>query len=169
MESTTIWMIVIILLIVGGVIGLFIYNALKPKTVLPSSPEGSNSSNSSSGSSSSGDNTTSDSCSGECKNLKSQNGIFRTIVDGGNFIVYKDTDPIWNSKTFGQGKAPYKLVMQTDGNLVLRDSTQKALWNSGTSGKGTKPYTLSLQNDGILKIFDSTNKLIWNVIADLFR
>ena len=171
MESTTIWMIVIILLIVGGVIGLFIYNALKPKTVLPSSPEGSDSSSGSSGSSS-GDgssSTTSDSCSGECKNLKSQNGIFRTIVDGGNFIVYKDTDPIWNSKTFGQGKAPYKLVMQTDGNLVLRDSTQKALWNSGTSGKGTKPYTLSLQNDGILKIFDSTNKLIWNVIADLFR
>jgi hypothetical protein len=181
MESTTIWMIVIILLIVGGVIGLFIYNAVKPKTVLPSSPDGDSSdsignggsSGSSSGGSSDGSSgggssgggsssTTSDSCSGECKNLKSQNGIFRTIVDGGNFILYKDTEPIWNSKTFGQGKAPYKLVMKTDGDLVLYDSTQKALWNSGTSGVGISPYTLTLQNDGILKIFDSTKREIWN-------
>ena len=106
---------------------------------------------------------TSNSCSGECGNLLSENGFFRAIVqDDGNFVIYKDTDPVWYSATYGQGKAPYKLVMQTDGNLVLYDSTQKALWQSGTSGKGTRPYVLTLQNDGNLQLIDSLKTAIWS-------
>jgi hypothetical protein len=33
-------------------------------------------------------------------------------------VVYSRGNPVWASNTNGQGSAPYKLIMQGDGNLV---------------------------------------------------
>ena len=41
-----------------------------------------------------------------------------------------------------------KVVMQTDGNLVIYNSGMSAVWNIVTSGQGTSPYRLVLQTDG---------------------
>jgi len=62
--------------------------------------------------------------------------------------------PFWNSGTSGKGTAPYNLVLQDDGNLVLYDAGSTGpdpalhIWSSGTNGKGTAPFNLTMQNDG---------------------
>jgi hypothetical protein len=42
----------------------------------------------------------------------------------------------------------YKLYLQGDGNLVLRNAASSALWASGTNGKGA--VRLEMQGDGNL-------------------
>ena len=59
-----------------------------------------------------------------------------------------------------------RLVMQTDGNLVVYDDTAggKAVWDSGTwrSGTANGPYKLTMQDDGNLVIYNKDNKPIWD-------
>ncbi|CEO95701.1 unnamed protein product (mitochondrion) [Plasmodiophora brassicae] len=47
----------------------------------------------------------------------------------------RDGNPIWTSKSFAQGPAPYSLKMQNDGNLVLYAGDNKALWQTDTYGR----------------------------------
>ena len=56
----------------------------------------------------------------------------------------------------------YKLVGQTDGNLVIYDSAGTAKWSSGTYGKGVAPYVLTLQSTGNLQWSDSAGTIIWS-------
>lgn len=56
--------------------------------------------------------------------------------------------------------AKYKLVMQTDGNLVVYDGT-RPIWASNTNGKGVGPYQATMQDDGNLVVYDSTRKPLW--------
>jgi hypothetical protein len=102
--------------------------------------------------------------------LDSQNkNYFAIMQSDGNFVVYSSgltngkgsNNPIWNSKTFGQGKSPYRAIMQTDGNLVVYDSNNTPLWNAQTYGKGTGPYRLIMQNDGNLVLYDNLNSALW--------
>ena len=51
--------------------------------------------------------------------------------------------------------------MQSDGNLVLYDGSNKALWSSNTNSKGVKPFRLVMQKDRNLVIYDGYNKPIW--------
>jgi hypothetical protein len=53
-----------------------------------------------------------------------------------------------------------KLIMQNDGNLVLRDSNGSSLWASNAPG-GTAPYKLTMQNDGNLVVRDSNGSATW--------
>ena len=55
-----------------------------------------------------------------------------------------------------------KLIMQTDGNLVLYGADGASLWSSGTFGKGTGPYRATMQPDGNLVLYDSTNSPLWH-------
>jgi hypothetical protein len=57
------------------------------------------------------------------------------------------------------GKPATKVVMQGDGNLVIYDAQNKAYWASGTAGKGTS--TLAMQSDGNLVIYDNNNRPTW--------
>lgn len=52
----------------------------------------------------------------------------------------------------------YKLIMQTDGNLVLY-SPSRALWASGTNG--TSVRYLAMQGDGNLVLYGSNSQPIW--------
>ena len=60
----------------------------------------------------------------------------------------------------------YKLVMQSDGNLVIYNTdyyiVPTAVWSSKTNNIGESPYNLSIQNDGNLVIYDKNGKAIWN-------
>jgi hypothetical protein len=53
----------------------------------------------------------------------------------------------------------YKLYLQGDGNLVLRNAASSALWASGTNGKGA--VRLDMQGDGNLVLYTSANKAVW--------
>ncbi|GAA5524053.1 hypothetical protein Maes01_00605 [Microbulbifer aestuariivivens] len=59
----------------------------------------------------------------------------------------------------------YVLYMQTDGNVVLRDTaTRSAIWATGTSGSGA--IRLRLQSDGNLVMRDADGKAVWSSRTD---
>ena len=72
-------------------------------------------------------------------NMKGGSSILNMQGDG-NLVLYRDGLAKWASGTKGKGMGHYQLYMRSDGNLVVYDSTKKALWTSGTHGKGTGPY-----------------------------
>jgi hypothetical protein len=53
----------------------------------------------------------------------------------------------------------YFLVMQGDGNLVIRNANKKAIWSTRTNGKGTK-YAV-FQGDGNLVLYKNGGGAIW--------
>ena len=52
----------------------------------------------------------------------------------------------------------YKLIYQTDGNLVLYRASGQFLWNNGKVNVGGR---LSMQSDGNLVSYDSAGKALW--------
>ena len=53
----------------------------------------------------------------------------------------------------------YRLVMQSDSNLVLYGPSGRALWTSSTAGRGANH--LRMQGDGNLVIYNGANSPIW--------
>jgi len=53
----------------------------------------------------------------------------------------------------------FRLTLQGDGNLVLRNSSGDALWSSGTSGDSAT--RLSMQSDGNLVLYTSNGTPVW--------
>lgn len=53
----------------------------------------------------------------------------------------------------------YKLYLQGDGNVVLRNAASSSLWASGTNGKGGT--RLTMQDDGNLVLYTSAGKAVW--------
>jgi hypothetical protein len=80
----------------------------------------------------------------------------------GNLVLYRDGLAKWASSTNGKGKGPYQFYMQPDGNLVVYDSTKKALWASNTYRKGTGPYRAVIQGDNNFVVYDSKNTALWD-------
>lgn len=106
----------------------------------------------------------------ENERLVSKNGkYFAELKTDGNFVLYlvkeekgKESEhQIWETKTHGKGKGPFKLVMQQDGNAVLYDGSGAHIWATNTVGKGTKPYRLVMQDDGDLVIFSHDGAPTW--------
>jgi hypothetical protein len=114
--------------------------------------------------------------------LVSPNGKYEARMQSdGNFVIYQEDTPIWNTNTVGSADAPYRLAMQPDGNLVVYGSSKAdvtlsgfgvcsanspciAIWATGSRGGrsyGTGPYTLRMQDDGNLVMYDSTGLALW--------
>jgi hypothetical protein len=53
----------------------------------------------------------------------------------------------------------YRLILQTDGNLVLYSASNRAIWASNTDGRGVN--RLVLQTDGNLVLYTNTGKAVW--------
>jgi len=68
----------------------------------------------------------------------------------------------WSSDTAGKGVAPFRLVMQNDGNLVLSDSRSTSLWSSRTTGVGCAPYSLKVRDVTKLNVVDCNGDPIWS-------
>jgi hypothetical protein len=83
--------------------------------------------------------------------LVSDNGLFNLVLQGdGNLVLYRRAfgAPLWASNT--DGRPVTSVAMQTDGNLVARESTGVVAWSSQTAGKAGA--ALELANDGDLAI-----------------
>jgi hypothetical protein len=95
----------------------------------------------------------------------------------GNFVIYEEGSAIWSTQTQYRERAPYRLAVQPDGNLVIYGSPDQdvslggfgtcragsaciATWSSGPRG-GSAPYTLKMQDDGNLVLYDSTSRAVW--------
>jgi hypothetical protein len=89
------------------------------------------------------------------------------LQDDGNFVLYNGPDfqakfAVWASNTGGVGQAPFRLVVQNDGNMVIYDRNGTATWSSNTWSQGVAPYRLVMQDDRNLVLYDSNNKATWS-------
>lgn len=60
----------------------------------------------------------------------------------------------------------FKLVMQSDGNLVSYDTNSTnpiKTWESNSGGKGAGPYVTNFQDDGNIVVVASGNNTIWSL------
>jgi hypothetical protein len=53
------------------------------------------------------------------------------------------------------------LTMQSDGNVVLRDSASTPLWRTGTGGGQFDPRDFIMQTDGNLVLYDTSGQYRW--------
>eukprot|EP01084_Bolivina_argentea_P162896 283438_1 len=98
--------------------------------------------------------------------ISSQNADYYMMMNkDGDLVVYKKsvevTNAIWSTKTKGQGKGPYKCVMQSDNNLVVYDGEHKLLFSSNTAGVGAAGARCTMQDNGNLVVQDGDDKVIW--------
>ena len=88
----------------------------------------------------------------------------------GNVVLYKGSEHLWASYTHGQGKGPYKLVMQSDDHLVVYDADSKVIWYSGVYiGKDgvqwAKGAFAVIQDDGNFVVYDGNHKAMWDSVT----
>ena len=105
--------------------------------------------------------------------LTSNNKAYYAVLQhDGNFEVYVSNHWVpknarWSSKTGNKYPfiGPYNLFMQTDGNVVMYDTYNRAVWNSQTPMKGAKPHLLAMQDDGNLVLYDGNGKSTWHTVT----
>eukprot|EP00831_Metopus_contortus_P007244 TRINITY_DN12771_c0_g1_i2.p2 TRINITY_DN12771_c0_g1~~TRINITY_DN12771_c0_g1_i2.p2 ORF type:complete len:117 (+),score=22.06 TRINITY_DN12771_c0_g1_i2:85-435(+) len=85
------------------------------------------------------------------------------IKSNGQIGLYGHSSEMWHSPNSPSTHSPFKLEMQSDGNLVLYSGGSKIIWASNSAGKGTAPYHLELQDDGNLVIYDKSHKAVWAI------
>ncbi|MET9341188.1 hypothetical protein [Nonomuraea sp. NPDC003804] len=96
-------------------------------------------------------------------------GALLTAVMGISLSPAAWADPADNKLTAGETLKPnqtvksangeYKLIQQTQGNLVLYGPGNEALWSSPTAGA---PAYATMQREGNLVIYSDTNKPLWS-------
>jgi len=93
--------------------------------------------------------------------LVSKNDKFCALLrDDGNFVIYAGYyGDKWTSMPFPTGTGPYKLSMQTDGNLVSYDTNGQPTWASQTVGSGG--VIVRMQDDGNLVIYNGEERATW--------
>jgi len=127
---------------------------------------------------------------GASGSVNSGNTVHVTYDDAGNRVNYQSTNEIIQISTGQQINSPdgrFRLVQQTDGNLVLyfggsplwanyafgsnfttyfqsdgnlvTYSPSGPVWNSETNAIGAR---LALQNDGNLVIYDLDDRVVWS-------
>ncbi|KAK0150351.1 Comitin [Merluccius polli] len=94
--------------------------------------------------------------------LMSENGEYKACFQNdGNFVIYKwpTSEEIWASNT--KGSQAYRLILQDDSNLVMRDNNNKSIWHSGTwTNRHSNQVRLTLTNYGQL-VLDTDGKINW--------
>ncbi len=91
--------------------------------------------------------------------LVSRYGSFRLTLNASGTLAVQRADNgavRWSVTASGATK----LVVQSDGNVVLKNSTGTALWSTGTpSPFGT---VLTLTDSGVLKVSDRGGRILWS-------
>lgn len=106
----------------------------------------------------------------EIKELRSADGRFRFVVeDSGSLVLYMGPDAIWaiytDIPTSPRQDHCAKLVVQSDGNLMVVHRTHGLIWTSETSNCGPGPFRLALLNDGDCVLYDGTGMPRWSTMT----
>ena len=94
------------------------------------------------------------------KYLASPNGQNRFYMQGDGNLVLRNVSSqkaLWASGTDGRGAV--KLVLQTDGNLVLYTSSGQPVWATNTVGKGSN--ALRVNDNGSLVLYAGST-VVWS-------
>ena len=123
-----------------------------------------------------------DSTRGLQQDLVSRNDAFQAkLQDNGNFVVYRKSDshPLWAAGMAGAGSNPWRLAIETDGNIVIYSEVSGSLGNASCSGQGdlcrrtwdsgtwtqgiaNGPFRLVMQNDGNLVLYNNADNAPWS-------
>jgi len=78
----------------------------------------------------------------------------------GNFVVYcnRDSSEVWASGTQGHPEA--SVLVQDNGDVVIRAADGELLWNSGTGGH--PGAFVGLHDDGQLVVHDFDRSPLWS-------
>jgi len=101
--------------------------------------------------------------------LRSANGAYFLVVQAdGNLVGYTSchfhrTNSFWASGTQHKGVAPFRLVMQLDGNLVLYDANNNPTWSAATHGReGSGAHDrLVIQDDRNIVLYRDGHIVRW--------
>jgi hypothetical protein len=91
----------------------------------------------------------------------SDNGRYRLEYQNDGNLVFTDlqtSTELWASDT--DGTVPGRVLMQSDGNLVIYDAADAACWASGTVGY--QGAYLTVQSDGNLVIYSQFGVPVWD-------
>ncbi|KAK1881128.1 Mannose-specific lectin [Dissostichus eleginoides] len=82
--------------------------------------------------------------------LVSNNGEFKAVFqEDGNFVVY-GWKPVWASGT--NGPDTFRLIMQSDCNLVIYDKGGTPVWHANSYRPDTEVCRLQLTDEGELVV-----------------
>jgi hypothetical protein len=95
--------------------------------------------------------------------LRSKDGSMTAdLQDDGNFIIRNEGTMLYATDIYpGDGRGPYEMVVQGDGNLVIYEKVGGAIWATGTNGCGFIVNKLVLQNDGNLVLYAADGQVMW--------
>lgn len=79
--------------------------------------------------------------------------------DAGSPVILKTWGLSQNSSLKSENKK-YKLVLQTDGNLVIYENETTPIWATHTNGKGGN--RLDMQDDGNLVLYNVEKSPLWS-------
>ena len=90
------------------------------------------------------------------QSLQSLDGRYTALLQpDGNFVVYGPDGPVWATNTVGRTGS--RLVLQSDGNVVLYGVVNQPVWSTNTAG--TPGDILEMQEDGRLVLYGPTGAL----------
>ncbi len=105
----------------------------------------------------------------DCKlPMTSENGKFILNVTNEGFLyIEEDGVKVWQGKEMnrsdtGINNGPYTLKMQSDGNLVLYNKSNKPVFSANNVINENAPFRLIMQNDRNLVIYNKNNTALWN-------
>jgi hypothetical protein len=93
--------------------------------------------------------------------MTSQDGRYQLVLEANGDLVHSNTEgsmAFWHTSTANRGAI--KLVMQTDGNLVIYTAANVPLWHAGTYGN--PGAYLIVQTDGNAVIYTAANRPLWS-------
>src|SRR3990167_2084306 len=89
--------------------------------------------------------------------LSADNRSALALQRDGNLALYASFKVVWQSGALGA--TVDRVIMQSDGNLVIYDSSSRPLWATNTAG--SPGARLALQADGNLVVYSSSNTVLW--------
>ena len=94
------------------------------------------------------------------KNLHSQNGVYRLVLnDTGNLEIWCKRKKIWTTNT--DDYYVDSLIFDNDGKICLLGKDNSSRWKSRILSRKSKPDLMLLQNDGNLVVYDKCGNTIW--------
>jgi hypothetical protein len=88
-----------------------------------------------------------------------------------NFLNEKDTNDnsqLWSTGTSrDSGDNTYRIIMQTDNNLVIYNSFNSPIWNTVTYGKGYIDCFIKINNNGNLAMYKSGGSVVWQTYTNI--
>jgi hypothetical protein len=97
--------------------------------------------------------------------LTSPDGTVTLAVEDWRLVLttHEGATTLWEQRL--RGKLPFRLLLQTDGNLVLYDATNRPLWDAGTVNRAGSE--VCIENSGNLIIKDLNGNKIWETGTEL--